>query len=77
MERIKPLKEMLIRMRDLSDLMIDLGYIAYSISQLKEPLSTMKGKLRTPKGIGPTTERIILEILRTGKSTYYNKLFRG
>lgn len=53
------------------------GYAAYSISQLKEPLSTMKSSLRKLKGIGPTTERIILEILRTGTSSYYNKLSHG
>lgn len=53
------------------------GYAAYSISQLKEPLKTMRGSLRKLKGIGPTTERIILEILRTGKSSYYQKLAKG
>ncbi len=53
------------------------GYAAYSISQLKTPLKTMRGSLRKLKGIGPTTERIILEILRTGKSSYYQKLAKG
>lgn len=53
------------------------GYAAYSISQLKEPLSTTKSSLRKLKGVGPMTERIIHEILRTGTSSYYNKLFRG
>ena len=53
------------------------GYAAYSISQLKEPLKTMRGNLEKLKGIGPTTERIILEILRTGKSSYYQKLAKG
>ena len=41
------------------------GYAAYSISQLKEPLSTMQGKLQELKGVGKTTEKIILEILKT------------
>ena len=50
------------------------GYAAYSISQLKEPLSTMKGKLRSLKGVGKVTERIILEILDTGRCSYYEKL---
>ena len=50
------------------------GYAAYSISQLKEPLSSMKNRLQTIKGVGPTTEKIILEILETGSSTYYEKL---
>jgi len=31
------------------------GYAAYSISKLKEPLSSMKGELRKLKGIGRTT----------------------
>jgi DNA repair photolyase len=53
------------------------GYAAYSISQLKEPLSTMKGELRKLKGIGKTTEGIILEILETGSSSYYEKLLTG
>ena len=51
------------------------SYAAYSISQLKEPLSTMKDSLQTLKGVGKTTERIILEILETGSSSYYQKLF--
>ena len=53
------------------------SYAAYSISQLKEPLSTTKDSLQTLKGVGKTTERIILEILETGSSSYYQKLFRG
>lgn len=50
------------------------GFAAYSISQLREPLSTMKGEWRKLKGVGRTTEGIILEILETGSSTYYEKL---
>jgi hypothetical protein len=50
------------------------GYAAYSISKLKEPLSNMKGKLRDLKGVGSKTEAIILEILETGTSKYYEKL---
>jgi DNA repair photolyase len=53
------------------------GYAAYSISQLEEPLSTMKEKLRTIKGVGTETEKIILEILETGKSAYHEKLLMG
>ena len=53
------------------------GYAAYSISKLKEPLSTMKGDLQKLKGVGRTTERIILEILNTGTSSYYEKLLTG
>jgi hypothetical protein len=50
------------------------GYAAYSISQIKEPLSTMKGELRSIKGVGRVTESIILEILKTRSSSYYKKL---
>ena len=53
------------------------GYAAYSISKLAEPLSDMKEELRQLKGVGKTTERIILEILNTGSSAYYQKLLVG
>jgi len=52
------------------------GYAAYSISQVKEPLSTIKGELLKLKGVGKVTERIILEILDTGNSSYYKKLLK-
>lgn len=50
------------------------GYAAYSISQLKQPLSSMRGQLQGIKGVGRTTEKIILEILDTGESDYLHKL---
>ncbi|MFH1073896.1 MAG: radical SAM protein [Candidatus Firestonebacteria bacterium] len=50
------------------------GYAAYSISQLKEPLSSIKGELKKIKGVGESTEKIILEILKTRTSSYYEKL---
>jgi DNA repair photolyase len=50
------------------------GYAAYSISKLKEPLSGIKNNLRSIKGVGKVTESIIKEILRTGSSSYYDKL---
>ncbi len=50
------------------------GYGAYSISQLKEPVSEYRNKLQTLKGIGSVSEKIILEILDTGTSGYYEKL---
>ena len=53
------------------------GYAAYSISQLKESLSSIKRDLLKLKGIGKTTEGIILEILETGSSSYYKKLSEG
>lgn len=53
------------------------GFAAYSISKIQNPLSTMKDKLRQLKGVGPTIEKIILEILSTGKCRYYEKLLLG
>ncbi|MCW4044328.1 MAG: radical SAM protein [Candidatus Bathyarchaeota archaeon] len=50
------------------------GYAAYAISKLQTPLSAMKNRLREIKGVGEATERIILEILETKGSTYYNSL---
>lgn len=52
------------------------GYAAYSISQIKEPLSSVKGELLKIKGIGKTTEGIIREILEKGSSSYYEKLLK-
>ena len=50
------------------------GYASYSISQIKTPLSDLENDLRKIKGVGNVTERIILEILKTGTSSYYEKL---
>lgn len=52
------------------------GYAAYSISQIKTPLSDLKFHLREIKGVGRVTEKIILEILATGTSSYYESLMR-
>jgi len=52
-------------------------WAANSISKLTDPLSSMKKDLRRINGVGPTTERIILEILETGTSSYYEKLLTG
>jgi len=53
------------------------GYAAYSISQIKEPLSTMKKELKRIRGVGKVTEKVILEILETKSSSYYEKLLTG
>lgn len=53
------------------------GFAAYSISKLKNPLSNLVGQLKQINGVGGMTERIILEILKTGTSTYYEKLLFG
>ena len=49
-------------------------YAAYSISQLKEPISIFKDNLQQFKGIGKQTEKIISEIIDSGKSSLYKKL---
>jgi DNA repair photolyase len=53
------------------------GYAAYSISQLKEPLSHIHSDLIKIPGVGKFTEKIILEILNAGSSSYYRKLMRS
>jgi DNA repair photolyase len=53
------------------------GYAAYSVSQLKEPLSGMKNKLTSLRGVGKFTERIILEILDKGRSSFLEELLSG
>ena len=50
------------------------GYAAYSLSQLKVPLSSVKADLRNIKGVGEAAETVALEILRTGGSSYYERL---
>ena len=52
------------------------GFAAYSISKIKEPLSNIKYDLRSIKGVGATTEKIIMEILETGTCKYYEKLMK-
>jgi DNA repair photolyase len=50
------------------------GYAAHQISKITQPLSTMKSALKEIKGVGYKTEQIILEILETKNSDYYNSL---
>lgn len=52
-------------------------WAANSILKLNRPLSEIKEDLRILNGIGPKTEKIILEIINTGSSTLYEKLLRG
>ncbi len=50
------------------------SYAAYAISKLNTPLSAMKNRLREISGVGEKTEQIILEILETKGSAYYDSL---
>lgn len=50
------------------------GYASYVISQIKEPLTTMRGSFRQMNGIGQSIERVIHEILDTGSSSLYERL---
>lgn len=49
------------------------GYAGYSVSQLDQPVSSLK-TLRQLKGVGPVTEKIIKEILCTGTANYYETM---
>ncbi len=49
------------------------GYAASAISKIDRPLSSIIGKFREIKGVGEKTEKIILEILETGGSSYYEE----
>lgn len=61
----------------LRDMKSPYSYVAYSVSKLNAPISTMKNNLRSLRGVGPKTEKIILEILKTGSSKYYEQLLMG
>jgi len=52
------------------------GYAAYAISQLSEPISEIRSEIGRINGIGKTIKKIILEILDTGSSDYYEKLLK-
>lgn len=52
------------------------GYAAYSISQLDQPISKIKTRLRQLKGVGKVTESLVREILQTGNSSYLQKLMK-
>ena len=49
-------------------------WAANSISKLDKPISKIKDNLRSLNGVGPKTEKIILEILESGSCKYYEKL---
>jgi len=51
-----------------------LGYAAYAVSKLNAPLSAMKDRLREISGVGEKTAQVILEILETKDSAYYDSL---
>jgi DNA repair photolyase len=53
------------------------GYAAYSLSQIQQPLTSIIKELHTIKGVGPTTEHIIREFLKTGSSVYYEQVLKG
>ena len=52
------------------------GFASYSISQLQKPIEGQRNNLRKIKGVGPTIERNILEIIDTGTCNYYEKLMK-
>jgi len=50
------------------------GYAANSISKLDRPISEIRNSIRNLKGVGPFTQKLILEILDTGNCKYYEDL---
>jgi DNA repair photolyase len=50
---------------------------ARTIADLDRPLSELRGELRSLKGVGQVTERLINEVLATGTSAYYEQQLRG
>jgi DNA repair photolyase len=51
------------------------GYAAYSLSLLKRPVDQMSAEeLRSIKGIGSFTAKLIREICETGRCEYYEKM---
>ena len=53
------------------------GRAAYSISQVVEPLSKWQGDLRKLEGVSERAERVVLEVLETGKSSFHQQLLAG
>lgn len=52
-------------------------YAAHNLTKLKEPIEQHQYLLQSIKGIGPKTERIIQEIIRTNQCVYYNCLLNN
>lgn len=52
------------------------GYAARSISKLKQPISDLKFSLKSIQGVGPTTARILGELLKSGNCSYLERLLR-
>lgn len=50
------------------------GWAARSVREAAEPLSAIRTRLRGLSGVGPSTERLIREILDTGTSRLYERL---
>ena len=50
------------------------GYASFELSKIAEPLRELRENLRTVKGVGKTTEKILKEILDWGHSTFYEKI---
>jgi DNA repair photolyase len=53
------------------------GFAAYALSQLKEPISDSRDRLRQIRGVDGATERLVHEILETGTSEQYERLIVG
>ncbi len=51
------------------------GYAAYSLSKINKQIETLSSEeLLGIKGVGPVTAKIIQEIMKTGRCSYYEKM---
>ena len=49
---------------------------ASAVAGLDAPISSLRDQLRRLPGVGPVTERLILEVLETGTAEEYERLLR-
>ena len=50
------------------------GYSAYCLSKISKPISSIMDNLIDIRGVGVKSQKIINEIIQTGKSSYYENL---
>jgi DNA repair photolyase len=53
------------------------GYAAWSLANIKEPLSRVRAHLEQVNGVGSAVAMVVREILDTGTSRFYQRLMRG
>ncbi len=73
-ERVVLILEQLDYLLKLRDQRSPYGYAAHNLSRLKEPIDQHRFFLKSIKGVGKVTEKIVQQIISTGSSAYYEKL---